>query len=158
MKAQQLAWEKNKLRKISQPGLGENFPKVTLNIAFLFLYLFIVLFFGTSIDIAFLMYFLPGQRDQLHILSPLNRATKWCCCCWVASVVSDSVRPHRGQPTRLLCPWDSPGKKTGVGCHFLLWDKKIDIWKKVCCLRVASSQLIWMPMKQTLSTLNPLQE
>ena len=41
-------------------------------------------------------------------------------CCYVASVVSDSVRPHRQQPTRLLCPWDSPGKNTGVGCHFLL--------------------------------------
>ena len=34
--------------------------------------------------------------------------------------LSDSVRPHRQQPTRLLCPWDSPGKNTGVGCHFLL--------------------------------------
>ena len=97
-----------------------------------------------------------------------------CCCCWVTSVVSDSVRPHRRQPTRLplslgfsrqehwsglpfpspvhesekwkrshsvvsdsqrpqglqpmrlLCPWDFPGKSTGVGCHCLLplpeWD------------------------------------
>jgi len=35
----------------------------------------------------------------------------------VASV--DSLRPHRRQPTRLPRPWDSPGKKTGVGCHFL---------------------------------------
>ena len=43
-----------------------------------------------------------------------------CVCCWVASVVSDSVRPHRRQPTRLPCPWDSPGKNAGVGCHFLL--------------------------------------
>ena len=43
-----------------------------------------------------------------------------CCCCQVTSAVSDSVRPHRWQPTRLLCPWDSPGKNTGVGCHFLL--------------------------------------
>ena len=34
--------------------------------------------------------------------------------------MSDSVRPHRQQPTRLLCPWDSPGKNTGVGWHFLL--------------------------------------
>ena len=34
--------------------------------------------------------------------------------------MSDSVRPHRGQPTRLPSPWDSPGKNTGVGCHFLL--------------------------------------
>ena len=42
-----------------------------------------------------------------------------CCCCCVASVVSDSVWPHRRQPTRLPHPWDSPGKNTGVGCHFL---------------------------------------
>ena len=34
--------------------------------------------------------------------------------------MSDSVRPHRWQPTRLPHPWDSPGKHTGVGCHFLL--------------------------------------
>jgi len=34
--------------------------------------------------------------------------------------MSNSVRPHGLQPTRLLCPWDSPGKNTGVGCHFLL--------------------------------------
>ena len=34
--------------------------------------------------------------------------------------MSNSVRPHRWQPTRLCCPWDSPGKNTGVGCHFLL--------------------------------------
>ena len=38
----------------------------------------------------------------------------------VASVVSNSVRPHRWQPNRLSHPWDSPGKNTGVGCHFLL--------------------------------------
>ena len=34
--------------------------------------------------------------------------------------MSDSVGPLRRQPTRLLCPWDSPGKNTGVGFHFLL--------------------------------------
>ena len=33
--------------------------------------------------------------------------------------MSDSVRPHRPQPTRLPRPWASPGKNTGVGCHFL---------------------------------------
>ena len=42
------------------------------------------------------------------------------CRCEVTSVVSDSVWPHRRQPTRLPRPWDSPGKNTGVGCHFLL--------------------------------------
>ena len=41
-------------------------------------------------------------------------------CCQVASVVSDSVQPHGLQPTRLLRQWDSPGKNTAVGCHFLL--------------------------------------
>ena len=40
--------------------------------------------------------------------------------CWVASVVSDSLQACGLQPTRLLCPRDSPGKKTGVGCHALL--------------------------------------
>ena len=39
--------------------------------------------------------------------------------------MSDSVRPHRWQPTRLLHPWDSPGKNTGVGCHFLLQCMKV---------------------------------
>ena len=39
--------------------------------------------------------------------------------------MSDSVRPHRQQPTRLPHPWDSPGKNTGVGCHFLLQCRKV---------------------------------
>ena len=43
----------------------------------------------------------------------------------VTSVVSDSVQPHRQQPTRLPCPWDSPVKNTGVGCHFLLQCMKV---------------------------------
>ena len=56
-----------------------------------------------------------------------------CCCCWVASVVSDSVLPHRWQATRLPCPWDSPGKNTGVGCHFLLQ-----------CVKVKSLSHVWL--------------
>ena len=40
--------------------------------------------------------------------------------------MSDSARPHRRQPTRLPCPWDSPGKNTGVGCHFLLQCMKVE--------------------------------
>ena len=39
--------------------------------------------------------------------------------------MSDSVQPHRWQPTRLPRPWDSPGKNTGVGCHFLLQCMKV---------------------------------
>ena len=67
---------------------------------------------------------------------------------WSHSVVSDSLRPRGLWPTRLLCPWDSPGKNTGVCYHFLLqitsektlfsnnlmvtgfgdWDLNISIW------------------------------
>ena len=39
--------------------------------------------------------------------------------------MSNSVRPHKQQPTRLARPWDSPGKSTGVGCHFLLQCMKV---------------------------------
>ena len=55
---------------------------------------------------------IPESRDYVlkhMLLLLLNRVS-----------LSDSVRPHRRQPNRLLCPWDSPGKNIGVGCHFLL--------------------------------------
>ena len=48
--------------------------------------------------------------------SPMRDSEKWK---WSRSVVSDSSRPHGLQPTRLLRPWDFPGKSTGVGYHFL---------------------------------------
>ena len=44
---------------------------------------------------------------------------KSCCCCLADLGVSESVRPHGLQPARLLCPWDSLGKSTGVGGHVL---------------------------------------
>ena len=40
--------------------------------------------------------------------------------CLVTPVMSDSLQPHGLYPTRLLCPWDFPGKNTEVGCHFLV--------------------------------------
>ena len=56
----------------------------------------------------------------------IKSAESNCCCCCVASVMSNSVQPHGLQPTRLLRPWDSPGKNTGVGCHFLLQCMKVE--------------------------------
>ena len=49
----------------------------------------------------------------------------WCCfvssdCCLVTRLCLTLLRPHGLEPARLLCPWDFPGKNTGVGCHFLL--------------------------------------
>ena len=57
-----------------------------------------------------------------------------CCYCWVTLVVSNSVWPHRWQPTRLPRPWDSPGKNTGVGCHFLLQCMKVKSQSEVAQL------------------------
>ena len=48
--------------------------------------------------------------------------------------MSDSVRPHRRQPTRLPHPWDSRGKNTGVGCHFLLQCMKVKSQSEVAQL------------------------
>ena len=47
--------------------------------------------------------------------------------------------PHRWQPTRLPCPWDSPGKNTGVGCHFLLQCMKVKSEREVAqsCLTLS---------------------
>ena len=50
---------------------------------------------------------------------PLRRRV-CVCVCVSRSVVSDSLRPHGLQPTRLLCPWNSSSKNTGVSCHSLL--------------------------------------
>src|SRR5574340_1077329 len=47
------------------------------------------------------------------------------------SVVSDSLRPHESQHARPPCPWDSPGKNTGVGFHFLLQCMKVKIESEV---------------------------
>ena len=49
--------------------------------------------------------------------------------------MSNCVQPHRRQPTRLTRPWDSPGKNTGVGCHFLLQCIKV---------KVKSLSLVWL--------------
>ena len=64
----------------------------------------------------------PGSQSLQG--SPCTRPCCYCCC-YVAAVVSDSVWAHRRQPTRLPRPWDSPGKNTGVGCHFLLQHMKV---------------------------------
>ena len=54
------------------------------------------------------------------------------CCYYVASVVSNSAQLQRRQPTRLLHTWDSPGKNTGVDCHFLLCRSKWERPGVVC--------------------------
>ena len=72
--------------------------------------------------------------SELPFPSPMHESEKWK---WRRSVISDFYRPPGLQPTRLLRPWDFPGKSTGVGCHCLLriWPlgmcKEKIVW---CCL------------------------
>ena len=80
----------------------------------------------------------PMQTLQGDALKPVLWSLT--CCCQVASVVSDSVWPYRQQPTRLLHPWESPGKNTGVGCHFLLQRMKVKSESEVAqsCLTLSN--------------------
>ena len=76
------------------------------------------------------------DREAWHIaVQGVTKSRTWlsnwtelmhCCCCCIVSVVSNSVWPHRRQPTRLRHPWASPGKNTGVGCHFLFQCMKVE--------------------------------
>ena len=76
----------------------------------------------------FHQFFPRNNCPFLFTLLLLRPALHWaliflfrCLCVYsVASVVSDSLWPSEPQPARLLCPWESPGKNTGVGCHALL--------------------------------------
>ena len=83
-----------------------------------------------------------ATEQKQRILNNFLVSQNSCCyyCCWVTSVVSDSVQPHRWQPTRLPCPWDSPGKNTGVGCHFLLQCMKVKSQSEVAqsCLTLSN--------------------
>ena len=71
--------------------------------------------------------------QELHTLMAPNRGIPsldmWTCLAAAAAAKSLqlclTVWPHRQQPTRLCCPWDSSGKNTGVGCHFLLQCMKV---------------------------------
>ena len=84
----------------------------------------------------------------LPFLSPMHEREKWKGSC---SVMSDSSLPHGLQPTRLLCPWDFPGKTTGVGCHCLLHLKPFRLWE--ICMQVKKQQLELDMEQQTGSNL-----
>ena len=62
---------------------------------------------------------LSKARAMFFSSSCFQNQSPWYVCV-SRSIVSDSLRPHGLSPARLLCPWNSPGKNTGVGCHSLL--------------------------------------
>ena len=64
------------------------------------------------------------EKRELYQAPYSRKKSPWaiglCACLLRPSFVSDSLQPHGLWPARLLCPWNFPGKKTGVGGHFLL--------------------------------------
>ena len=67
--------------------------------------------------------FFPQPFLKPHLLSPFSSflpLAEWWSESVSHSAVFNSLRVHGQQPTRLLCPWDSPDTNTGVGCHCLL--------------------------------------
>ena len=89
----------------------------------------------------------PGILQQEHwsglpFPSPMHESEKLK---WNHSVMSDSEWPHGLQPTRLLCPWDFPGKSTGAGCHCLLQETSwsCPFWKK--SVRTGLSKINFLP-------------
>ena len=85
--------------------------------------------------------------SRLPFPSPMHESEKWK---WSRSVVSDSSRPHGLQPTRLLHPWDFPGKSTGMACHcllqssyllFLYFLSSFSLWHTICIVNI---QLCWV--------------
>ena len=88
--------------------------------------------------------------SALPFPSPMHESEKkWK---WSRSVVSDSSRPHGPRPTRLLHPWDSPGKSTGVGCHCLLcnkqWVRTINKSRIIHVSELLSFSCWWIPTSQ----------
>ena len=78
------------------------------------------------------MLFYTGWSGQFSLIAAAAKLLQSC----------PTLRPHRRQPTRLLCPWDSPGKNTGVGCHFFLQCMKVKSESEV----VQSSPTLSDPM------------
>ena len=74
-------------------------------------------------------------------------------CVCACSVVSNSLWPLGLQPTRLLCPWNSPGKNTGVGCHFLLqgiFPTQVSTSHLLCLLHWQADSLHFVPPQKYL--------
>ena len=70
-----------------------------------------------------LLIFLPAILTS--VCEPSSLSFHWmlysaCCCCLISMSCLTPLQPHGLKPASFLCPWDSPGRNTGVGYHFLL--------------------------------------
>ena len=89
------------------------------------------------------------HRGQIHVDVWQNQ---YNAAAAKSLVVSDSARPHRRQPTRPHRPWDSPGKNTGVGCHFLLQCMKVESESEVAqsCLTLSNPMDYSLPRSSVM--------
>ena len=78
---------------------------------------------------------------------------KWKSEKWSRSVVSDSLQPHGLQPTRLLHPWDFPGKSTGVSCHWLLHGLGVFLLKNIIAWTPGFLSSFYIQLPWTLKSL-----
>ena len=85
-----------------------------------------------------------------HFLNYLSSGSKCQPAMPVCLVMSDSLQPRGLQPARLLCPWDSPGKSTGAGCHFLLWGIFLTQELNPCLLHCR--EILYLLSHQEMST------
>ena len=83
--------------------------------------------------------------------SPMHEREKWK---WSRSVVSNSLQPHGLQPTRLLCPWDFPGKSTGVGGHCRLQTYNLGGYKITADGGCSHEIKIFAPLKKNYDNLD----
>ena len=90
----------------------------------------------------------PGFSRQEHwsglpFPSPMYESEKWK---WSRPVVPNPQRPRELQPSRLLHPWDFPGKSTGVGCQ--LYDYNIILFKKYCFWKLCGRRQGWDDLRE----------
>ena len=93
-----------------------------------------------------------GCHFLLQFVKVKSESEKWK---WSPSVMSDSLRPHGRQPTRLLCPWDFPGKSTGVGCHCLPRRQCIRESNSESRMSFQSHLTSWVTLSKSLNLAEP---
>ena len=74
----------------------------------------------TQLSLSLLSFLLSSSLPTDFKGAPTKGQPESLCCCLVIKSSPTLLQPHGLRPTRLHCPWDFPGKKSGMGCHFLL--------------------------------------
>ena len=98
---------------------------------------------------------MPGARFLDHLLDSIEVNG---LCMWMPShfSMSDFLWTHGLQPSRLLCPWDSPGKNTGIGCHGLLQGILLTQGSNPCLLNLLHWQMGSLPLAPPVKPINGL--